>query len=110
MAEMQFKMLEVNLTSETTDAVDVTEEIRKYVGGRGFGAKLLWDRVPRGADPLGPENILYFGIGPLTGFLGSVVNVSAKSPLTLLRGQSNMNGHMGAELIYAGYNAGIPGT
>jgi len=107
MAEMRFKMLEVDLTSETSKVVDVTEDVRKYVGGRGLGAKLLWDRVPRGADPLGVENILYFGIGPLTGFLGSVVNVSAKSPLTLLRGQSNMNGHLGVEIAYAGYNAGI---
>ncbi len=107
MAEMRFKMLEVDLSSKTSNVVDVTEDVRKYVGGRGLGAKLLWDRVPRGADPLGVENILYFGIGPLTGFLGSVVNVSAKSPLTLLRGQSNMNGHLGVEMAYAGYNAGI---
>lgn len=107
MAEMRFKMLEVDLSSRTSNVVDVTEDVRKYVGGRGLGAKLLWDRVPRGADPLGVENILYFGIGPLTGFLGSVVNVSAKSPLTLLRGQSNMNGHLGVEMAYAGYNAGI---
>ena len=107
MAEMRFKMLEVDLSSRTSNVVDVTEDVRKYVGGRGLGAKLLWDRVPRGADHLGVENILYFGIGPLTGFLGSVVNVSAKSPLTLLRGQSNMNGHLGVEMAYAGYNAGI---
>src|SRR3990172_6046866 len=107
MAELRFKMLEVDLTSETTKVVDVTEDVRKYVGGRGLGAKLLWDRVPKSADPLGPENVLYFGVGPLTGFLGSVVNVSARSPLTLLRGQSNMNGRLGGEMAYAGYNAGI---
>src|SRR3989304_2585752 len=107
MAEMQFKMLEVNLTSETTDVVDVTEDVRKYVGGRVLGAKLLWDRVPRGADPLGQENIAYFGVGPTTGFFGSVCNVSMKSPLTGLRGESNVNGHFGAEMVNAGYSAGL---
>ena len=107
MAEVEFKLLEVNLTDGNVNVLDVTKDFGKYVGGRGFGAKLLWDRVPHRADPLGPENILYFGVGPITGLLGSVVNVSAKSPLTLLRGESNMNGHFGEELIYAGYNAGL---
>ena len=107
MTELKFQMLEVDLTTERIGTVDVTDEIRQFVGGRGLGAKLLWDRVPQGADPLGPDNILYFGVGPITGFLGSVMNVSAKSPLTLLRGESNMNGHFGLELIYAGYNGGL---
>jgi len=107
MGEKKFKLLEVDLTQEKTRTVDVTEEVRRFVGGRSLGAKLLWDRVPPQADPLGADNVLYFGIGPMTGLLGSVTNVSAKSPLTNLRGQSNMNGHFGTELIYAGYNAGV---
>lgn len=107
MAEAKFKLLEVDLTGGNIDVLDVTEEVYHYLGGRGLGAKLLWDRVPQGADPLGPENILYFGVGPITGFFGSVLNVSAKSPLTLLRGESNMGGHFGTELIHAGYGAGI---
>lgn len=107
MAEMRFKLLEVDLTHGKSRVIDVTDDVRRFLGGRGLGAKLLWDRVPIGSDPLGPENILYFGVGPLTGFLGSVMNVSAKSPLTGLRGYSNMNGHFGTELIYAGYNAGL---
>lgn len=107
MAEMKFNLLEIDLTTGKHRVVDVTGDMRMYIGGRGMGAKLLWDRVPQGADPLSPENILYFGVGPVTGFLGSVTNVSAKSPLTMLRGQSNMNGHFGIELIYAGYNAGL---
>ncbi|GAH46466.1 unnamed protein product, partial [marine sediment metagenome] len=107
MAGQKFNLLEVDLTEGRVNVLDVTEEVRKYLGGRGLGAKFLWDRVPQGADPLSSENILYFGVGPITGFFGSVLNVSAKSPLTLLRGQSNMNGHFGIELIYAGYNAGL---
>jgi aldehyde:ferredoxin oxidoreductase len=105
--EMKFNLLEIDLSSGEKKIVDLTDDVRQYVGGRGLGAKFLWDQVPEGTDPLSPQNILFFGIGPITGFLGSVTNVSALSPLTLLRGQSNMNGHFGAELIYAGYNAGL---
>jgi len=107
MAETKFNLLEVDLRNKQTKVIDVTDEIRQFVGGRSFGAKLLWDRVPVGADPLGPENILYVGIGPITGLFGSVTSFSAKSPLTMLRGFAHMNGHFGVELMYAGYNAGI---
>ncbi len=107
MAEKKYTMLEVNLTTGEKIRHDVTAEMRKYLGGRGLGAKLMWERVPADADPLSPENILYFGVGPLTGIFGSIVNVSAKSPLTLRGGTSNMNGHLGVELIYAGYNGGL---
>jgi aldehyde:ferredoxin oxidoreductase len=107
MEERKFKLLEVDLTHRNAQAVDVTAEVRKFIGGRSLGAKILWDRVPPKEDPLSAGNILYFGIGPMTGLLGSVTNVSTKSPLTNLRGQSNINGHFGTELIYAGYNAGI---
>ena len=107
MAEKTFNLLEVDLTNQKTKVVDVTKDVKSLLGGRSLGSKLLWDRVPPQADPLSADNILYFGIGPLTGLLGSVTNVSAKSPLTMLRGQSNMNGHFGTELVYAGYNAGI---
>lgn len=107
MAQKQFKLLEVDLTNQKTKVLDVTDEVGRFLGGRSLGGKLLWDRVPPKADPLSEENVIYFGIGPLTGLLGSVMNVSAKSPLTNLRGQSNMNGHFGQELIYAGLNAGI---
>ena len=56
---MRFNLLEMNLSTREKKVHDVTEDIRKYLGGRGYGAKLLWDRVPQGADPLGEENILY---------------------------------------------------
>ena len=107
MRETKFNLLEIDLTTGEKKVVDVTREVRKYIGGRGLGAKILWDRVPEGTDPFSPDNILYFGVGPITGFLGSVSNVSALSPLTLLRGQSNMNGLFAVELVYAGYNAGV---
>jgi aldehyde:ferredoxin oxidoreductase len=107
MEQMKFQLLEVDLTNQKTKVLDITKEIRTFVGGRSLGAKILWERVPPKADPLSQENVVYVGLGPITGLLGSVTNISAKSPLTMLRGQSNMNGHFGMELIYAGYNAGV---
>ncbi len=104
---MKHQLLEVNLSTGEKKVVDVSQEIRQYLGGRSYGAKLMWDRVPQGADPLGEENILYVGVGPITGFLGAVTSINAKSPLTLRGGTSQMNGHFGVEVIYAGYNAGI---
>lgn len=107
MTGTKFSLLEIDLTAKKSQVVDVTDDVGNFIGGRGLGAKLLWDRVPEGTDPFSPENILYFGIGPITGFNGSVTAISAKSPLTLLSGYSCMNGHFGKELIYAGYNAGV---
>jgi aldehyde:ferredoxin oxidoreductase len=104
---MKFQLLEINLSTGEKKVLDVSQDIRQYLGGRGYGAKLMWDRVPQGADPLGEENILYIGVGPITGFVGAVTSFNAKSPLTLTGGTSHMNGHFGIELIYAGYNAGI---
>jgi aldehyde:ferredoxin oxidoreductase len=107
MTAVKFDMLHIDLTTGKKEVVDATEMVEKYIGGRGLGAKLLWDRVPQGTDPLSPENILYLGVGPMTGFFGSCVCFSAKSPLTMLAGRSLLNGHLGREIIYAGYNAGI---
>lgn len=104
---MKFKLLEIDLTLKKIEMVDVTQDMELFIGGRGLGAKLLWDRLPPNIDPLEKENILYFGIGPCTGFFGSVTNVSSKSPLTLLRGHSNLNGNFGRELRNAGYNGGL---
>ncbi|MFB3884864.1 MAG: aldehyde ferredoxin oxidoreductase N-terminal domain-containing protein [Thermodesulfobacteriota bacterium] len=104
---MKFQLLEINLSTHERKVVDVSQDFRQYLGGRGYGAKVMWDRIPEGADPLGEENVLYIGVGPITGLLGAVTSFNAKSPLTLRGGTSHMNGHFGLELINAGYNAGI---
>ena len=43
------------------------EQARFFVGGRGLGARMLWDLVGPGIRPLEPENVLIFATGPLTG-------------------------------------------
>ena len=80
----------------------------KFVGGYGLGAKLLYDRIPAGADPLGPDNILGILTGPLTGtpaVIGSRFVVVAKSPKTAGGwGDANCGGFFGPHLKFAGYD------
>lgn len=80
---------------------------RKYLGGRGFNSRLLFDLVPKGVDPLGPKNFLIFGIGPLSGTRAPACGrftVTTKSPLTDIFGNSNCGGFFGPELRFAGYS------
>jgi aldehyde:ferredoxin oxidoreductase len=57
---------------------------RQYLGGKGLGARYLYEELPAGADPLGPENRLCFALGPLSGYLPGETRYAAvtKSPLT----------------------------
>jgi aldehyde:ferredoxin oxidoreductase len=81
--------------------------VEDYIGGRGFVARILYDEVRPGADPLGPENRVIIAAGPLTGVLlpgCGKTHLGAKSPATGGYGDSNMGGHFGPELKYAGYD------
>ena len=76
-----------------------------YLGGRGFNAQFLYRNLPGDADPLGPENILIFSCGLLTGTAApasSRLHINARSPLTGLLGSSNVGGGFGAELRVCG--------
>ena len=81
---------------------------RAYVGGRGLGARTLWEELDPGVDPLAPENLLVFATGPLTGTnasCGARYMVVTKSPLTGCMTTSNSGGRWGPELKFAGYDA-----
>ncbi len=107
MTEIKFNLLEVDLTQGTSRVVDVTEDVKKYLGARGLANKLIWDLVPQGADPLGADNILHVGVGPLTGLIGTKTILSFISPLTGWAGRSATSGDIGDEIGRAQYNAGI---
>jgi aldehyde:ferredoxin oxidoreductase len=67
----------------------------------------LYNEMGSDVDPLSPENTLLFATGPLVGTLfptASRLNVSAKSPLTGILGDSNVGGHFAPEMKYAGYD------
>ena len=81
---------------------------RAWLGGRGMGAKIIYDEVPATADPLGPENILFFAGGPVSGVYAPAAGKASfvtKSPATGGYADSNIGGHIGPELKYAGYDA-----
>ncbi len=62
------KIINVNLTDGNISEEALSEDLcRDYIGGYGIGARLLYERIPAGADPLGPDNILGFLTGALTG-------------------------------------------
>jgi aldehyde:ferredoxin oxidoreductase len=84
------------------------EWARDYVGGRGIGARYLWEELDPEVDPLAPENLLVFATGPLTGTnasCGARYMVVTKGPLTGAITTSNSGGRFGPELKFAGYDA-----
>ena len=103
------KHLHVNLTDGEIERLDLSETfLEKYIGGRGFGAKLVWDNLRMHdfkIDPLGPENLLVIAPGPLTGvYLPSSGKCSfiSISPATGMYGDSSAGGAFGVELRQSG--------
>jgi aldehyde:ferredoxin oxidoreductase len=92
MAEEEFygwtgKVLDVDLTAgkvEVKALDEVCPNYKDYIGGRGLGVRMVYDAVGPDTDPLGPENVLVFATGPLTGTSVSSsgrFNLVSKSPL-----------------------------
>jgi len=103
------KFLEVNLSTQNIREMKFDDDIlRDYIGGRGLATKILWDRLGgkwETVEPLGPQNILLFLTGPLTGFFpGARVCVSGKSPQSNGVVGSTVGGEFGVELKCAGYD------
>lgn len=81
--------------------------IRPVIGGRAATTKRLYEELDIDCDPLGPENMLVFGIGPLTGSIlpaSAYFTVSAKSPLTGILGDSAAGGQFAAEMKLTGFD------
>ena len=103
------KHLAIDLSSGSCERLDLSDDfIEKYIGGRGFGAKLVWDNLRKHnfkIDPLGEENLVVIAPGPLTGaYLPSSGKNSfvAISPATGLYGDSSIGGSFGVELRQCG--------
>ena len=91
------RILHVDLTSGRTEFESLPEEFyQKYLSGVGLGAKILWDRMKPGVDPLGPDNILGFTTGLLTdsgSLFSGRFTVVGKSPLSGGWGDANCGGY-----------------
>jgi|LSQX01.2.fsa_nt_gb aldehyde:ferredoxin oxidoreductase len=102
------KILFVNLTTGKVSIEIIEDDIyRKYLGGRGLGAKLLYDHSKPGVDPLSPENIVVVMTGPATGTpipSGCKYVVLSKSPATGAFLEAYSSGRIAQELKYAGYD------
>ena len=101
------RILNVNLTTGEIEAEELPEQMyREHLGGYGLGARLLFDRIPADADPLGPDNILGIFPGLLTGtpLFGQRFQVVCKSPKNGGWGDANCGGDFGPMLKFTGYD------
>ncbi len=103
------KTATVDLTTSRIDIVETpVEALRQFLGGRGLGAKLLFELTGPGVEPLSPDNYLIFTVGPLAGTpwpTAARLHVTFKSPLTGVYGYANSGGFFAAEMRHAGYDA-----
>jgi len=109
MAGYQNRILRVDLTKRTFSEESLSKElIHSFVGGRGFGVKLLYAELKPGTDPLGEESELIFVSGPLAGTNAQSFGrykVFFKSPLTGSYFKSSSGGHLASEMKFAGFDA-----
>jgi aldehyde:ferredoxin oxidoreductase len=107
----QGKILRVDLTNEKITTEPLNKEwAKQFIGGKGLGARYLFEELKPGTDPLSPDNILSIWTGPLVGTLtpltGRYVLVT-KSPLTGTFLDSYAGGFFGSELKYTGFDGVI---
>lgn len=105
------KILDIDLNTLSYKTYPLDMEIaRLFIGGRGLGARLLWDLVGPEVEPLSPENVLIFATGPLTATGYQTSNrfsVSTKSPLTGTILDANSGGFWGMQFKKTGYDVMI---
>ncbi len=103
------KALVVDLTTRRADWQPLQEDVlRRFIGGTGLGAYLLYEHCPPGVDPMAPENPLIFVTSPLVGSrltTSSKFAVLAKSPLTGFIGDSLSSSFLATELKKTGCDA-----
>lgn len=103
------RILRIDLSKRTFSEESLSDSlIRNYIGGRGFGSKLVYDDVKPGADPLGADNEIVFVAGPLAGTNAQSFarwKIFFKSPLTGGIFKSSGGGFFAAELKFSGFDA-----
>ena len=102
------KILDIDLSNRTIQTLPLDIEMaRLFLGGRGLGARLLWDLVGPEVEPLSENNALIFATGPLTASGAQTSNrftVSTKSPLTGTVLDANSGGWWGMQFKRTGYD------
>jgi aldehyde:ferredoxin oxidoreductase len=105
------KVLRVDLTNEKIAAEPLNREwAKRFIGGKGLGARYLFEEIRPGVDPLSPDNVLMLWTGPLVGTMVPLTSryvVVTKSPLTGTFLDSYAGGYFGPELKYSGFDGVI---
>jgi len=103
------RILEIDLSAKKFEINEIKKkDLDMYLGGKGMGLKLLYDRMESGVDPLGPNNMIAFTMGVI---LGSGAPCSGrfeavtKSPLTGIMTSSSCGGHFGMAAKTSGWDA-----
>lgn len=103
------KILRIDLgTKEVKSEITSDELIKNFLGGNGFGTKILFDAVKEGTEPFDEGNVIVIAPGLFNGTpipTSGKVLFHFKSPLTNGFGDSAMGAPIGAELKFAGYDA-----
>ncbi len=102
------RVLEVDLGTESASVLELPENTnRKYLGGSGLAAKILWDQTDANTQALSEENRLVFMTGALTGTpvpMTTRLLIAGISPLTNIWGEAHNGGTFAHALRHAGYD------
>ena len=105
------KVLRIDLSTDEIIQEPLSKKMcEEFIGGRGFVAKTLYEELPPDTDPLGKNNLFIIATGPLSGhFLpaSGKTHFGSKSPATGGYADSNMGGHFGPALKYAGFDMAV---
>ncbi|HOZ19666.1 MAG TPA: aldehyde ferredoxin oxidoreductase N-terminal domain-containing protein, partial [Bacteroidales bacterium] len=102
--------LYVDLSAFRAEVRPIAQEVKeKFIGGKGYGLRLLWDAVTPKTKWSDPENEIVISGGPVCGITqysgtGKSICVGL-SPLTEGVVDSNVGGHFGPHLKFAGFDA-----
>ena len=102
------KILRVDLSNERFKVETISSAwLKSVIGGRAANTKRLFEELNPECDSLGSDNVLIFGVGPLTGSLlpaSAYYTVTAKSPMTGILGDSAAGGQFAAEMKLTGFD------
>jgi aldehyde:ferredoxin oxidoreductase len=106
-------ILHVDLTNRRLEHIPTERYLPNAIGGLGIGYRALWEEMPAGTGAFDPENVIFFGVGPLTGSYApsaghcTFVSKAAQTHPVEQVIHCSLGGSFGTELKYTGYDGAI---